>query len=84
MYWDEQRKRHVLAPSDRVQRPRAGERREGSNSREAHGFASVCTGRRLTRGLLPTDSYFPPPPSSVLRDNEASGRGRHPDTIGAR
>ncbi|GAA5973613.1 hypothetical protein JCM8115_002934, partial [Rhodotorula mucilaginosa] len=29
-------------------------------------------------------SYFPPPPSSVLRDNEASGRGRHPDTIGAR
>lgn len=23
VYWDEQRKRHVLAPSDRVQRPRA-------------------------------------------------------------
>ncbi|KWU43608.1 DJ-1 protein [Rhodotorula sp. JG-1b] len=32
----------------------------------------------------PPDSYFPPPPSAVLRDNEASGRGRHPDTIGAR
>lgn len=30
------------------------------------------------------DSYFPPPPSAVLRDNEASGRERHPDTIGAR
>ncbi|POY72589.1 hypothetical protein BMF94_4416 [Rhodotorula taiwanensis] len=32
----------------------------------------------------PPDSYFPPPPSAVLRDNEASGRERHPDTIGAR
>ncbi|GAA5976597.1 hypothetical protein JCM10908_005560 [Rhodotorula pacifica] len=32
----------------------------------------------------PPDSYFPPPPSAVLRDEEASGRGRHPDTIGAR
>ncbi|GAA5866619.1 hypothetical protein JCM3774_004033 [Rhodotorula dairenensis] len=32
----------------------------------------------------PPDSYFPPPPSAVLRDDEASGRERHPDTIGAR
>ncbi|GAA6000394.1 hypothetical protein JCM10207_007994 [Rhodosporidiobolus poonsookiae] len=32
----------------------------------------------------PPDSYFPRPPSTVLRDDEASGRARHPDSVGAR
>lgn len=34
--------------------------------------------------LAATDSYFPPPPLEVLDDTEASGRGRHPETYGAR
>ncbi|KPV76561.1 uncharacterized protein RHOBADRAFT_52552 [Rhodotorula graminis WP1] len=32
----------------------------------------------------PPDSYFPPPPLEVLQDTEASGRGRHPESHGAR
>ncbi|BGP38419.1 hypothetical protein JCM10450v2_002364 [Rhodotorula kratochvilovae] len=32
----------------------------------------------------PPDSYFPPPPLEVLGDSEASGRGRHPESVGAR
>ncbi|GAA5892773.1 hypothetical protein JCM8208_004085 [Rhodotorula glutinis] len=32
----------------------------------------------------PPDSYFPPPPLEVLNDTEASGRGRHPESHGAR
>ncbi|GAA5858460.1 hypothetical protein JCM8547_007316 [Rhodosporidiobolus lusitaniae] len=32
----------------------------------------------------PPDSYFPRPPSAVLRDDEASGLQRHPESVGAR
>ncbi|GAA5821450.1 hypothetical protein JCM3770_007087 [Rhodotorula araucariae] len=32
----------------------------------------------------PPDSYFPRPPLEVLDDSEASGRGRHPESVGAR
>ncbi|GAA6038952.1 hypothetical protein JCM8097_000591 [Rhodosporidiobolus ruineniae] len=32
----------------------------------------------------PPDSYFPRPPSEVLRSDEASGRARDPESVGAR
>ncbi|KAM0788057.1 hypothetical protein ACM66B_001229 [Microbotryomycetes sp. NB124-2] len=32
----------------------------------------------------PPDSYFPQPPRGTLSDGEASGRARHPDSLGAR
>ncbi|GAA5891321.1 hypothetical protein JCM6882_004656 [Rhodosporidiobolus microsporus] len=32
----------------------------------------------------PPDSYFPRPPSEVLRNDELSGLARHPDSVGAR
>lgn len=32
----------------------------------------------------PPDSYFPQPPRATLRDGEANGQSRHPESLGAR
>ncbi|GAA5979515.1 hypothetical protein JCM11641_005419 [Rhodosporidiobolus odoratus] len=74
--------------SERPHHPRANSRgklNDGKASPNSSDDASLSpTGATGLAVSPPPDSYFPRPPSAILRDDEASGRARHPDSVGAR
>ncbi|SCV74240.1 BQ2448_6672 [Microbotryum intermedium] len=69
-----------MVPSTLIERP---ERTSSRHNTKASGGGARSPGINLSTSPAP-DSYFPQPPAQTINDNEASGRGRHPDSLGAR
>ncbi|KAM0755266.1 DJ-1 [Meredithblackwellia eburnea MCA 4105] len=82
--------RSLSRSSPRTERPPARDmaipgggstERSSSKPRTPYGDGQRSAGLATSP---PPDSYFPPPSRTTLQDDEASGRARHPDSLGAR